>query len=321
VDAWRFQEVLSRLQLLSTPLQVEAAAQDFASLGAHGRGRVCYDDFCAVLEAEARAGMGLGQGQGAGGGYGYGYGSGRGLGGGGGRGDSGYHGSGEDGSGALSAGNVDRWYSREASPKQRRDFGELYESLRAFKNVHGDGAGSGGFGRGSISLDPGSEGPDRDRGLYPPKVSDSWSFSRSLPRPPPGSAAAASRYGAASGSREGLRDSWDRDRDRGFGSGSGRASPVPPRSPPSKVGSKMWGSSTSLEEKGRPPRLEDGLWCCVVCLYTENAAGAAKCAICDSANHLRRKDFVVKEQCRNCTFQNGALSSHCEMCGSRLAMA
>ena len=92
---------------------------------------------------------------------------------------------------------------------------------------------------------------------------------------------------------------------------------MPPRVSPSKMGSKMWGNTTSLEEKGRPPRV-DGGWCCAVCLYTENASAAAKCAICDSANYTRRKDFVVKEQCRNCTFLNGQLSSECEMCGVAL---
>lgn len=333
VDKWRFQEVLQRLQLLSTRLQVEAATDDFAHISQPQL--VCYEDFCDVLEAEARAAGPLGDrdrdrdrerdtrdrgrererdidrdrdsswGVGRG------------------RSSREYDRDraadwDAEADPALQSSNVERWFSREASPKQRREFNELYDSLRTFKQGSRGGDRDldrdRGFARGSVSLDPGSEGP----GLHPPKVSDSWSFSRSLPRPPSSSAMRYSQR-AGGGSRENLRDSWDRERDRDpHLYASGRSSPVPPRSPPSKVGSKMWGSNISLEEKGRPPRIEDGLWCCVVCLYTENSCKASKCAICDSANHQKRKDFVVKEQCRNCTFLNGGLSSECEMCGLAL---
>lgn len=299
VDKWRFQEVLQRLDLLQSRAQVDAAMADFAHLSSPSL--VSYEDFCHLLETSAR---GVGAASAVGG-------------------MRGARDSHEDGE-ALSQANVDRWYAREASPKQRREFSSLYDSLRAFKAAHSD-RGSREFASGSfqgrevpITLDEGSyyDGGNSG-GLFPPKPSDSLSFrSSGALRPPLGSG----RY-----SRE--RDSWERDtyaRDGGSRSPtrevhhSGRSSPVAPRTSPSKVSSRMWGTTTSLEEKGRPPRMEDGLWCCAVCLYTENSANAAKCAICDSANYTKRKEFTVKEQCRNCTFLNGALATECEMCGTRM---
>lgn len=286
VDKWRFQEVIQRLELLNTKIQLDAVLQDFTHLS--NPQLVCYDDFCSVLDSESRA---LASKNGINGG-----GSLRGS-----RSAPDYDSGGD--SSALAPSNVDRWYSQEASPKQRKEFSNLYDSLRAFKSAQNDD-----HVRGSMSLDPGSDGP----GLFPPRVSDSLSFTRSLPYPP------ASRYGSNQ------RDSWDRDRDvyrsqeREVIHASGRSSPVPPRTSPSKVGSKMWGRSTSLEEKGRPLKIDDGLWCCAVCLYTENPAHAMKCVICDSANYSKRKDYQVKEQCRNCTFLNGGLAIECEMCGMKM---
>lgn len=287
---------MQRLQLLQSKAQVDAALADFAHLSSPGL--VCYEDFCHVAETSAR-GAGADRATTA---------AGRGM-------RDAY----DDGE-ALSHSNVDRWFTREASPKQRREFTGLYDTLRAFKAANSDTRGSRDYGSSTygrevpITLDEGSfyNGP----GLFPPKVSDSLSFRSSLPKAP-----SSGRYG----SRE--RDSWDLDtressrspeRARDVYHASGRSSPVPPRTSPSKIGSRMWGSSTSLEEKGRPPKMDDGMWCCVVCLYTENVAAATKCTICDSVNYVKRKDFAVKEQCRNCTFLNGHLSTECEMCGMRL---
>lgn len=62
-------------------------------------------------------------------------------------------------------------------------------------------------------------------------------------------------------------------------------SPSRARVSPSKVGSVLWGANTPLRQKGVPPVLQEGLWCCAVCLYMENPHHARKCAVCDSFNH------------------------------------
>jgi hypothetical protein len=53
--------------------------------------------------------------------------------------------------------------------------------------------------------------------------------------------------------------------------------------------------------------MDDGMWCCAVCLYCENPTNSPTCAICDSSNYNTRKDYQVKEQCSNCTFENGKI--------------
>lgn len=80
----------------------------------------------------------------------------------------------------------------------------------------------------------------------------------------------------------------------------------------------MWGSDTPLARKGKVPHLGDDKWCCAVCLYVENPANAENCLVCDSPNYTVRKEYQVKEQCRNCTFLNGQFADECEMCGEPL---
>ena len=81
----------------------------------------------------------------------------------------------------------------------------------------------------------------------------------------------------------------------------------------------MWGSHTPLAKKGKALEMGDGHWCCAVCLYVENPSSAQTCAVCDSPNYTIRKDYQVKEQCRNCTFLNGQFADECEMCGEPLS--
>lgn len=54
---------------------------------------------------------------------------------------------------------------------------------------------------------------------------------------------------------------------------------------PQKVGSRIWGSQTSLYDKGRPPKLNNMTWCCAVCLYVENPKDSQLCVICQSPNY------------------------------------
>lgn len=117
----------------------------------------------------------------------------------------------------------------------------------------------GGYGGGGMSLSP-------------PKPSDSLSFSRGGAVRGHGS---PSRY-HQSYSSESPRSSFQ------------RTIPVP-KSSPSKVGSKMWGSDTPLAKKGKVVNVGEGNWCCAVCLYTENTTQASACAVCDSPNYTIRK--------------------------------
>jgi len=91
-----------------------------------------------------------------------------------------------------------------------------------------------------------------------------------------------------------------------------------PRTSPSKVGTRMWGNHTPWQRKGRVPIVPEDKWVCAVCLYVENPNEAGNCIVCDSPNYALRKDYVIKEQCRNCTFLNGQFAEECEMCGEPL---
>jgi hypothetical protein len=134
----------------------------------------------------------------------------------------------------------------------------------------------GGYGDYPIELEDGSDSaygaPSSLLALSPPKVSDSLTFSRvgSL-----GGRGSPSRYHRSSEDIS-PRSSYQ------------RTLPIP-KSSPSKVGSKMWGSDTPLAKKGKVLNVGDGHWCCAVCLYTENALNAQTCAVCDSPNYTIRK--------------------------------
>lgn len=156
--------------------------------------------------------------------------------------------------------------------------------------------------RGSSSNYPSSH---TDYALSPPKLSDSYSGNLS----------------ARSNTSNNGRYSTPT---RGHGSALQGATSVSgsfnaPRTSPSKVGSRMWGSSTPLNKKGKAPAVNGDRWCCPVCLYVENPADIDNCVVCDSPNYALRKDYQLKEQCRNCTFLNGEFAEECEMCGEPLA--
>ena len=310
VDVWRFREVLGRLYLLF-PGDLDAAAAEFASLS--GREMVSYDDFCRVLETANTNGPS----------YGTDFGGSQTPGGGNGFTTSTPHTQQTNPKLSLSvdaplaSSNVERWLTHEASPKQKREFNNVYDSLKSFKDDQ-----TGNVRDFPVGLDEGSFDRDRDRdslrgsgfGLPPPRLTDSASFGRmssSYSRPPlSGMHSGSGRYGS--------RDSFDRDTDVRRSRDSRADSPKPPQTSPSKVGTKMWGSATSLDYKGVTPKVGANLWCCAVCLYSDNQADADKCVICDSQNYNKNTDFAVKAQCKNCTFLNGQFSGECEMCGEPL---
>lgn len=312
VDVWRFKEVLQRINIIPADC-INEAAMDFSGLG--GRDTVSYDDFCRVLEVAANSAYAgapqrddredrmysrprdsLERGRTV-------------------TRDRDYRerdnwGSARNSSrDPLDNDNVERWLTRSASPKQRREFEHIYDDLARFKEDQQ---------RGTSYRD--SRDRDRDfplaldqsvesegRRLRPPIISSSRDFEdRGRTRTPLGSGYAYER--------DSVNRSMERDRDSRMRS----ESPKPPRASPSKIGSKMWGSSTSLERKGQTPQIDTGLWTCPVCLYVENDNRSEKCLICNTPNYNNRPDFQVKEQCNNCTFLNGQYATVCEMCGMSL---
>jgi Ca2+-binding EF-hand superfamily protein len=336
VDIYRFREICQRLRIFSLDAHIESACQDFASI--KNKDQISYDDFCRVLEladvenqrhgSNTRGGIATGS---------------RTI-----NRDSrdysvrnSYDNSGISGHGPLGGENVEKWLAYQASPKQRREFGDVYNSLSKFKsantdrdrpkdfpNTLDDGSdynenyygNSNGNGNGHIDIrssydrDNKENGYNREREyLRPPKsiLSDSKDFGSALAlRTPADGGNRGGRYGSGSyTSDEWRRSSFQRGSD----------SPKPAATSPSKVGSKMWGSCTSLDLKGVTPKVNSGLWCCAVCLYTENETSADVCVICDSPNYTNRSEFVVKEQCKNCTFLNGQYCRDCEMCGEPLS--
>ena len=86
----------------------------------------------------------------------------------------------------------------------------------------------------------------------------------------------------------------------------------------SQVGSRLWGSETPLELKGRPLELgRGGVWSCSVCMYAENPAGATTCIVCDTADY--RHKAPSGSGCRNCRFdKNERGARECAMCGLAL---
>jgi Ca2+-binding EF-hand superfamily protein len=156
---------------------------------------------------------------------------------------------------------------------------------------------------GTIELERGSV----DYGMMsPPKVSDSYSGNYLAP------SSARSSYSQGGGGSS-MRYSTPTRSSRDGSNSSFNA----PRTSPSKMGSKIWGSQTPLAKKGAVPQMHNR-WCCAVCLYTENPAEVENCTVCDSPNYAQRKDYQLKEQCRNCTFLNGEFAEECEMCGEPL---
>jgi Ca2+-binding EF-hand superfamily protein len=341
VDTWRFKEVLHRLNLV-LPEFVNDAVIDFAGLG--GGDMVSYDDFCTVLETESASHRHYNSHHPAGsmdGGRGGArdvrsasapYTAGRDR-----EPESAARGEtwrGGDERDPLSSGNVDRWLQHPsgASPKQRREFEQIYDDLNRFKEDQRSSSAVRSHSRDGplsrsrdrdfpLALDEGTEydsgsGSSRLR-LRPPAIGSSYDFDSDRGRGVGSRTPLSSsrNFDNARGSFEGTRASLERERSGGSTGRYRSESPKPPRASPSKVGSKMWGSHTSLDLKGKAITIDASHWCCPVCLYVENDTQSDKCLICNTPNYNNRPDFQVKEQCTNCTFLNGQYASECEMCG------
>ena len=138
------------------------------------------------------------------------------------------------------------------------------------------------------------------------------------------------------GDTRGSNSAWDDDGGRIRGSMSGRpplsrgntgrnnilsrsttGSLSPPRISASQVGSRQWGSSTPLSQKGKPLMLVDS-WACSVCLYTENPLNNAKCLVCDSSDYSKKPRGNSDSGCKNCRFANEFNARECGMCGMPL---
>lgn len=155
--------------------------------------------------------------------------------------------------GVFSSQNIEKWYRNDASPREQSDFKKVYGSLERFKA--------------SLEEDE----------LLPPRPIRSGSTS-------------------ARSSARGIADSNDLTLGgtSTFRQGSPLRAKSPPisapRSPPSKVGSVMWGNDTPLAHKGlAPTHARESHWVCGVCYFTENHQSAKKCEVCDSPNYNAQK--------------------------------
>lgn len=200
----------------------------------------------------------------------------------------------------LSTSNVKTWYMRHASPKQRREFDGVFDSLRQFKESN------------SVDLSSStrrSAGINSGRGRFD-DVEESTIRMDGFDR--------TSRGGRYDGVAESRDSTLRGSRYRSPSPSATSRRPQSPRSPPGKVGAAMWGSDTPLDRKGKAPALDNSHWVCAVCYYTENLKTFSKCEVCDSPNPTSQKDFQLKEQCGNCSFLNGPFAFECEMCGKSL---
>jgi Ca2+-binding EF-hand superfamily protein len=175
---------------------------------------------------------------------------------------------------------------------------DAYENLNRFRSSQGFDRGS--FDRTTtsnrndrqypIDLDDDSSAWNRTTdNLGPPKLTDSFSASSRSPF----------RYRSSSGHGDDISNplgSTSKLR-------SSSSAVALPRSSPSKVGAKIWGSHTSLERKGQAPRVDESCWCCAVCLYVENPNNSNVCLICNSPNYSVMKVTVASLSCHFLSIQ------------------
>lgn len=292
IEVRRFREIVQRLELLQTSHQLNSAIDNFGSIS--DRNLICYEDFCRTIETHAikdntwskEKSFMTGERNNRSNQY-----------------DRDYS-YGDTFNNSSNYETNEKWY-QDSTPRDR-DYDQMTMESK-YDNV------------GQQRYFSSSLASASNSGYLPPKPSDSVSrlrFNKSI-----------NNYGDTYGSRDGiatfssygsqsprytspLRNSNDRLNSSGGISNA-------PRSPPSKVGSKAWGTETPLSNKGNVPKLDD-CWVCSVCYFTENPHRAKFCEICQSANYNDNKDFQIKQQCSNCTFLNGHFARECEMCGDKL---
>jgi hypothetical protein len=155
----------------------------------------------------------------------------------------------------FSSTNIEKWYSRDATPREQEDFKRVYSSLDKFRS--------------SLEEDD----------FLPPKPTESMN---------------RNRLGNISGRGSGrgiAGDYSDLGASGRYTSPLRSTSPIAaPRSPPSKVGTIMWGSDTPLSHKGvAPSHGAQSHWVCGVCYFTENSNTSKKCEVCDSPDYSSQK--------------------------------
>lgn len=184
--------------------------------------------------------------------------------------------------------NVGKWYAREASPKQRRQFDNVFDSLEQFRQsntaadpIYDHRTGGAATRYGIADYDDIDPKPTESI-----RLSGTSGLGGQFP-----ARSRHSRYGAAGASMESPRygDSTRLGPSYRSPSPARHKSPETPRSPPGKVGTAMWGSNTPLGQKGLAPSIDATHWVCAVCYYTENSKGVNKCEVCDSANTSNQK--------------------------------
>eukprot|EP01036_Dinobryon_divergens_P023157 gene23157-31476_t len=287
----QFKQIVSKLQLLQSEVQLSKAVEDCLSLS--NKAMVVYDDFCNFLELAADDNRNL---------------------------RVSVDGSGYDGV-ALRQSRSNLGYTSTAGMRGTNIL---------FAGGDSDGPGDP-FNRTTFSARsqlypneleegsdymPGSNSVQRSGRLgvgtlSPPKLTDSFnqSFRQQRWTSGTGNMNTPSRYLNSSGYAESIAEFSPR-----------RSVSVPPISP-SKAGSKMWGNRTPLSKKGHALKVDSNKWCCTVCMYVENPKDAQNCIVCDSPNYNANKDYQVREQCQNCTMLNGQFAEECEMCGEPLLAA
>jgi len=295
----KFKEVITQIQLLQTSHQLTKALDDFAAIG--NRSYINYEDFCGSIENALNTNPNTNV-------------------------------SNNNLSSSIrrsSTGNqiVDSTYGYDGLrssrnnnnsnnnnddfrdlPSGRDDPNELYESLHRVRLTNP---------RNSLNHNSlmDSIGPNTSRSSYNNDNNHNNFYDYALSPPKPSDS--ISMFPPSTSMR--------RTQNHSIGSNSPprrSSSPIQaPRTSPSKVGTKMWGHETPILQKGRTPRVDAEKWCCGVCLYVENPNTAMNCLVCDSPNYAARKDYQIKEQCRNCTFLNGQVAEECEMCGEPLSHA
>eukprot|EP01038_Epipyxis_sp_PR26KG_P005601 gene5601-7730_t len=293
VSVHKFRDVINSLQLLQSEHQLHRTEEDFGVIS--NRSFICYDDFCSTLEKADNNNNNEPSLRSRGTGF--------------------VNGNGYDGL-RRSMGNSERVnygtsgvaYDDDDDESQynRYNRSSANDNVNRFKQALNRSSTT----KFPIELEEGSDSNNTNYypPLSPPKLTDSINGNSTL------------KWRSSSPNRSNNNRSLFMSNDDLSSSFNKSQSQISaPRASPSKVGSKMWGNDTPLNKKGNAPWIADNKWCCAVCLYVENPNSKQRCVVCDSPNYALRKDYQIKEQCLNCTFQNGQFAEECEMCGEPLS--
>jgi len=195
----------------------------------------------------------------------------------------------------LQANNVEQWYLNKATPAQKHQFENLYESIRDFRETQPSFPGHKPDLRQTTML------PKMNLQLDLDKVEADFSRSRHT-------------------SRTGTMPIQQMSPIRSPMQSSRRQSHTTEMmySPVGSAGASIWGKHNKAN-KGQVPSWakKSNYWMCAVCFYTENPSNTPECEICRSTNPESRGAEVI-QQCSKCTFQNEEYAVECEMCGEKL---